>query len=77
MLFRKLVLFTGLLFFLACSSATESDDNAPQDHTINKDGIMHKSGLDNPGVNCVSCHGSNLRGGDEAPSCYKCHGQKW
>ena len=49
----------------------------PADHTLSKDGFMHKSGLEQPLVNCVSCHGSDLTGGTTGVSCFECHGTKW
>ena len=63
----------------SCSSSTESESkyDPPEDHTISKDGVRHKTGLTNPSENCVSCHGADLRGGDTAPSCYECHSKKW
>lgn len=68
---RALVLAAATLSLAACGS------EAPSDHTVDMGGVMHKPGLQNPTVNCTGCHGSNLRGGGEAPSCYSCHGQKW
>ena len=58
-----------------CKSPASPD--APEGHTINKNGAYHRPGLDNPTVNCTSCHGADLRGGSAGVSCYKCHGQKW
>ncbi|OGH00908.1 MAG: hypothetical protein A2600_03385 [Candidatus Lambdaproteobacteria bacterium RIFOXYD1_FULL_56_27] len=46
-------------------------------HTKSKDGVMHGPDLKNPNTYCVSCHGADLRGTTEAPSCYKCHGAEW
>lgn len=75
---KTLVLIVGLLLLTKCDSTTEpSNSNAPADHTVNKNGVMHKSGLTNPSSNCVSCHGSDLKGGSAGVSCYSCHGQKW
>jgi hypothetical protein len=51
--------------------------NAPASHTVSKDGVRHLPGLTDPETNCVACHGADLRGGPEAPSCFTCHGQKW
>jgi hypothetical protein len=70
----------GLLFIIficTCSNSTDPNPNAPTDHTINIDGALHKSGLNNPAENCTSCHGADLKGSDSAPSCFKCHGEKW
>jgi hypothetical protein len=61
----------------SCESTVESDYNPPDDHTLNKDGIMHKSGLENPDINCVFCHGEDLRGGTADVSCHECHDKKW
>lgn len=64
---------------MTCTSSTEpvSDNNSPSDHTVSKNGVMHKSGLTNATTNCVECHGADLRGGDVGVSCYSCHGKKW
>jgi len=76
---RILLYLLGFLLLYGCSSSTETEskNNPPADHTINKDGIMHKSGLNDPETNCVSCHGADLRGGNVSVSCYQCHGKKW
>ena len=76
---RIIVLVFILLFFVSCDKSTDpqSNYNPPEDHSISKDGAMHKPGLGDPETNCVSCHGSNLRGSEEAPSCFECHGKEW
>ncbi len=70
------VLFVSILIN-SCESNVESDYNPPDDHTMNKDGVLHKTGLDNPDINCVSCHGQDLRGGTSEVSCHECHDKKW
>ena len=76
---RKFFLLAVFLLLTGCSDPTSPDKNgsAPADHTISKGGHMHKSGLTNPTVNCVSCHGADLKGGTAGISCYSCHGKKW
>jgi hypothetical protein len=66
-----------LALFIGCEKANDSNHNPPSDHTISKDGYMHKSGLEQPLVNCISCHGSDLKGGTAGVSCFECHGTKW
>jgi len=66
-----------LVLFIGCEKTSDSRYNPPADHSISKDGYMHKSGLDQPLVNCVSCHGSDLKGGTTGVSCFECHGTKW
>ena len=68
-----------LILFLApgCEKENNSNYNPPADHTISKDGFKHKTGLQQPLVNCVSCHGSDLKGGSVGLSCFECHGTKW
>jgi len=66
-----------VLGMAACSSPASDSTNHPADHTVNKNGVYHKPGLENPTTNCVACHGSDLRGGTAGVSCYQCHGQKW
>ena len=64
-------------FLMLCSSSTESKYDPPSDHTISKDGAKHKSKLNSPLENCITCHGADLSGGDSGVSCYECHGKKW
>jgi len=71
---QGLLLLLALLFVF---SGCKEDDERPANHTVNKNGAFHAPGLNNPIGDCTSCHGSTLRGGGEAPSCYTCHGQKW
>jgi len=66
-----------LVLFIGCEKTSDSRYNPPADHSISKDGYMHKSGLDQPLTNCVSCHGSDLNGGTTGVSCFECHGTKW
>jgi cytochrome c553 len=67
-----------LVLFIACEKENDLPEyNPPADHTVNEDGFMHKSRLHQPLANCVSCHGSDLKGGTTGVSCYECHGQKW
>ena len=71
----------AMLFMLAliigCEKSNDPKHNPPSDHTIGKDGFMHKSGLEQPLANCASCHGSDLKGGTVGVSCFECHGAKW
>ncbi|MDX2470015.1 MAG: hypothetical protein QNL04_05495 [SAR324 cluster bacterium] len=47
-------------------------------HTVNNDGIYHSTGLFTPETSCISCHGTDLTGGEVAStSCYSCHGERW
>jgi len=71
------VILVLILFSCKESTAPETNYNPPEDHTISKEGKMHKPGLNDPGTNCGTCHGSDLRGSDTAPSCFECHGKEW
>ncbi|GAB4185974.1 MAG: hypothetical protein Kow00108_23380 [Calditrichia bacterium] len=73
-----LVYFSGAMIY-SCDSGTENESryNPPGDHTISKEGAMHKPGLNDPLSNCSSCHGQDLRGGSTEVSCFECHGKKW
>ena len=71
------IMLLMLALIIGCEKTSDSKHNPPPDHTITKDGYMHKSGLEQPLVNCVSCHGSDLKGGTAGVSCFECHGTKW
>jgi len=67
-----------LLFIVACEHEEEYPQyDPPADHTVNKEGVKHKSGLSDPTVNCVACHGADLTGGTSGVSCFECHGKEW
>ena len=66
------------ILFLSCSEGTNNPNyDPPDDHTVKKDGSKHMPGLRDPEINCISCHGDDLRGGETGVSCYECHGKKW
>ena len=47
-------------------------------HSIDKGGKLHGVGYTTPSATgCDACHGSDLKGGVTAPSCYQCHGARW
>jgi len=71
------IMLLMLALTIGCEKTNNSQYNPPADHSISKDGYMHKSGLDQPILNCVSCHGSDLTGGTSGVSCFECHGTKW
>ena len=72
------VLLIIFAFIAACEKEGNYPDyNPPADHTISQDGVMHKSGFNDPLTNCVGCHGADLTGGNVGVSCFECHGQKW
>ncbi len=72
------ILFLLLILIIACEKTNDLPKyTPPADHTISKDGFLHKSGLDQPLTNCVSCHGSDLKGGTTGVSCYECHSKEW
>ena len=67
-----------LVLIISCEKEKDFPDyNPPGDHTLSKDGIMHKSGLNQPMDNCINCHGADLKGGSSGVSCYECHGEAW
>jgi cytochrome c553 len=73
-----MVVLLSVLIVVACNdSVTAPNSTSPDDHTINRGGVRHKSGYTDPVNNCTACHGDDLRGGSAAVSCFKCHGQKW
>lgn len=65
------------VFSFGCEKTNTSDYSPPADHTIRKDGFMHKTGLEQPMTNCISCHGADLKGGSTGVSCFECHGKEW
>jgi len=75
---KVLILLLMLGLVIACEKTNDLPKyNPPADHTISKDGFMHRSGLEQPLTNCAGCHGSDLKGGTVGVSCYDCHGKKW
>jgi len=72
-----MLLMSFTIFIFNCNSPSESKFNPPSDHTVSKNGVKHKSGLKLPEENCVSCHGSDLNGGESGVSCLECHNKKW
>jgi len=67
-----------LLPLFACSDSGTVPEDAPEGHTVMKSGVAHAPGLNDPLANCATCHGADLRGGNDGqPSCFSCHGQKW
>lgn len=74
---RIMMILVVLFLIVACEKTNDSKYTPPADHTISKDGFKHKNGLDQPMQNCVSCHGSDLKGGTTGVSCFECHGKKW
>ncbi len=78
--YKSLMVFLVLVMvvlFIGCENTNDPKYNPPADHTISQDGFMHKSGLNQPLTNCVSCHGADLRGGTTGVSCFECHSTKW
>ncbi len=74
---KVLLILAVMALFIGCEKTNNSGYNPPADHTISQSGYMHKSGLDQPLTNCVSCHGADLKGGSTGVSCFECHGTKW
>lgn len=75
---KALILLLMLALLMACEETEDhSKYNPPADHTVSQDGVMHKSGLNQPLTNCVACHGADLQGGNVGVSCYECHNKKW
>ena len=67
----------AVLVLGACESATRPAD-APEGHTVFRDGVAHAPGLSEPLANCTECHGPTLEGGSAGePSCTACHGVVW
>lgn len=75
---------SGILFLLFSFSLINCQDsnpttgnNPPSDHTVSFSSAKHKPGYLNASVNCVECHGADLKGGSSPVSCYDCHNKKW
>lgn len=71
----KSLLFV-LLVTLPVVPACGGDDDGQATHTVDKAGVLHREGLEDPLVNCVECHGADLRGA-RGPDCHSCHGDLW
>lgn len=65
----KAIVLCGAVALAPMLTACSSGDNG---HTVDLGGVNHRDGSNDPLVNCVSCHGSDLHGGS-GPSCYNCH----
>lgn len=73
-----LAVAASLSLLLGCEEwADKSRYDAPEDHTISKKKARHLPGLNDPGINCVECHGTDLSGGVVGVSCFECHGREW
>ena len=83
MIARFAVLTMALTILAGSLVACEDDDdftpspNTPASHTVSQDGIRHLPGLRDPDTECTACHGADLRGDGEVPSCFECHGREW
>ncbi len=67
-----------ILAIVGCEEwADRSRYDPPEDHTVSKKKAMHLPGLNDPGINCIECHGTDLSGGTTGVSCFECHGRKW
>ena len=76
---NKLTFLIFALFLYSCSdSGTNSKKyNPPADHTVDLNGAMHLPQYDDPDNNCFKCHGLDLEGTEQAPSCFACHDKNW
>ncbi|MDX2469847.1 MAG: cytochrome c3 family protein [SAR324 cluster bacterium] len=62
----------------SCYSCHYNKWDGAADHDVLVYGVGHKAQYNNPlSSDCTDCHGSNLKGSKDAPSCYTCHGAKW
>lgn len=71
-----LALLAAVLLLNACSSGGGSDSPASdtEPHPQNWFSKHPDDALASPNyADCTLCHGENLQGSGEAPSCYKCH----
>ena len=73
----SLILVALIAVFLYTCTSPESNTDQPSDHAVNKGGVFHMNGLNEPETNCVQCHGNDLGGGTSGVSCYQCHGKVW
>ena len=62
----------------SCYSCHYNKWDGTSDHDVLVYGVGHKAQYNNPlNSDCTQCHGADLQGSIDAPSCYKCHGAKW
>ena len=80
-----LVIVTASVYYTGCSFLpVQSKPDVPSDHTNNRGGFLH-TGNPRDASTCVTCHGSDLRGGVYfingrnvvTESCYQCHSVLW
>jgi hypothetical protein len=57
----------------AAGGSAGTAGSGPAGHTESMSGVMHQPGKEDPLANCTACHGADLTGGADAPSCYDCH----
>lgn len=74
---KRWMIMLALGVSLSLTVGCKEEEELPSNHTISKGGAQHAPGLYDPENECTGCHGSNLRGGGEAPSCYSCHSKQW
>jgi hypothetical protein len=62
----------------APTAARKAPANLPKTHTVDRGGVKHAPGSENPTQRCAACHGKDLRGGTVSKSsCYSCHEKVW
>lgn len=59
----------GVVVLATALTACGHGDNG---HSVDLGGVNHRDGNTDPLVNCVACHGGDLRG-RSGPNCYGCH----
>ncbi len=92
----RVSIYTAFSFFILITAACDypfppqTKVGPPDDHVVNKNGAMHREGLQYPfrpssGCSSNQCHHEDLDGGVAvvngmktiAPSCFQCHGTRW
>lgn len=79
---KRMLVWLAVLAALALAQACGDEDETtnydpPEDHTMSKEGVLHKPGLNDPQILCAACHAPDLKGGAAQVSCYECHEKLW
>jgi hypothetical protein len=74
---RLVLLLAVFVMGFAVSGCNSGPVRNGYPHTVDNGGVMHGEGIADPLANCTECHGANLEGTADTPSCTSCHERRW